>query len=801
MPTPEETVIEALALSPAGLTQTQLHHLLRKGGVRIAGKKPTAAAARALLDDMPDLRHDGRRYTVEAPDLVDELARSGRMKAVLDAVAEVEPYSDDRFASSPIHVARREMLRALLGRDDERVVRLIPKFQARAFDDVEAFVLYPFRDTLVGAMTPLGQVLCVEHGLHLAVHRAVPVLDDIERLVAENPAFRATGRARLAAARVAFLRGDVALARERAGTQLQDRDAGDLLGALALLEGDVDGSCKRYAPWLAEARQMYGPDIVPITEAALLLPLAYLLSNKKSRVKQALKLIDRAQQRGWMGPDMALGGWDALRCLADPKHVPKAVEHPIGRFFPRLVLAWRGQDDPDRDRVIFGLRVRGLSLFADELAAGEDGRIARLRETRAAWKDALDALSKALKATPAPEADRAEARLAWTLYVADPPKLYLEARVQKRTSKGWSKGRKVAADRLHAGGDSSLPWTPADRAVARGLRLRHHRGYRGYTRTEESWRPAATWRGLVGHPAVFDRHGEPLRVIGRSPTLEVVEHDGGRLVRVSPPVGPSGVSVERVGKDWEVVLVQDAQKAAIEVIGQGLVFPERAAGQLDALLEKAEHVFPRAHATAAVQEGDARVHLFLTPRGNALLVELGVLPAGPDGPRAVPGRGSALLLAVVNGQGARVRRDLSLERTWLALARELPGLADAEPDEPVLLELDLALDLLAEASAREVPLLWPEGGALRITRPAKGARVTVSSAADWFEASGSLQTEDGDQVSLAELARQLLRSRRRFLALEGGAYLELTQRIRDQLDLLARASRSSWSRMRWVSSR
>jgi hypothetical protein len=52
----------------------------------------------------------------------------------------------------------------------------------------------------------------------------------------------------------------------------------------------------------------------------------------------------------------------------------------------------------------------------------------------------------------------------------------------------------------------------------------------------------------------------------------------------------------------------------------------------------------------------------LAPAGNGVRLRLAVRPLGEEGPRSLPGRGGARLLADVHGERRAARRDLKTER-------------------------------------------------------------------------------------------------------------------------------------------
>ena len=104
------------------------------------------------------------------------------------------------------------------------------------------------------------------------------------------------------------------------------------------------------------------------------------------------------------------------------------------------------------------------------------------------------------------------------------------------------------------------------------------------------------------------------------------------------------------------------------------------------------------------------------------------------------------------------------------------------------------LQLLVELQALGDAVLveWPEGETFRVRREVGSGALTVSvrAAEDWFSATGRLAVDDDLVLELTELLALVEGSRGRFVRLEDGGFLALTEALRRQLDALARISRT-----------
>ncbi len=783
---PEELIRDALAVSPVGLTQTALFKLLRASAHR-RGNKPTADNLKTLLASMDDVVHDHRYGLVDAERRARKLWQEGRLVQTLDAVLTVEPVRVGYGSYAPIHVCQLALRRALLTGDDDRIDELLADHRASyVLKEIFDWFCDPLDPDQLGALTPSGLSLVLDRLVGRVHLYSGPDLDTLWAFLEGQSPHPQT---QIGIARVAFLRGDLDAAHTHLEAIPSDL-ARELRGALALFSGDVKGACTHYAASLSALRKEHGNDVVPTSVEGLFLPVAYLLRGTASRTKQAKTLIDRARSRGWAEPTQVHAGWEHLRSLEDPRHITRRTRNPIAMVHEALVCTWRGnQFDADLARgCATALRGIGLHLLAHEIEAGPEGRIAQQRAVRPAWQDALDQLSKALKVPDGGAPTHTpESRLAWTLHHTE-REIWLEPRLQKSKRSGWSVGRRVALSRVHGCSDTDLPWTPADRRLASAIRKRTHGGGWGYPEVTLEWDRRATWTALVDHPAIFHPDGAPVRIVRHSPTLTVDRTDGHRRLNLSPPLQPRQIVVEQVGTGYEVTLLDPAQHAAAEVIGIGLTIPAAGAAAVDALLEATADLFRLTGEATQVLDGSAVVHAWLVPRGATVSVEIGVLPAGDDGPRLVPAQGSAVVLGTVDGHGARFRRDLGLEAAYLRAAHDLPGMEHADPRGTTTLDLETTLAFLVAARDQQVPVLWPEGGELRVRRSQSSAGVKLKSARGWFEASGDLALDDGASVDLSEVLTQLLRTRQRFLTLDDGSYLELEAGLRKSLDALARVA-------------
>lgn len=260
-----------------------------------------------------------------------------------------------------------------------------------------------------------------------------------------------------------------------------------------------------------------------------------------------------------------------------------------------------------------------------------------------------------------------------------------------------------------------------------------------------------------------------------------------------------------------------------EILDHGLTIP--ASGQQD-VLETVQAVAPLitvhseiggdAQMSEAV-DADPQPHLYVTPYQEGLRGEFFVYPFGPEGPTYRPGAGGENVYAQVSGQPQAAHRDLGEERRRTGeVITACPALAEWVPDLPspdhaedwrLMLHdlegfgfptageaLELMLQLQPLADAGQVALHWPQGGlkAFRVVGEVGVSqwRMSVRKDRDWFAASGTLQVDDALTVDMLQLIEWLENSNSRFVELEDGQFLALTDELRRRIgDLAAYAER------------
>ena len=453
----------------------------------------------------------------------------------------------------------------------------------------------------------------------------------------------------------------------------------------------------------------------------------------------------------------------------------------------------------------YGLPRTDLSATAREVAAGVHRELgtttlASLVAPMPGWERILVGVEKLAEEArgkrPGSAAPGPDRRLTWTLGIqSNPYGIAATVRDQRRYANGkWSKGRLVALKRLAAEADGMRFLLDQDREAAARIVQEED----GWGRSGRYVLPLSGIVALQGHPYLYSYAGDPLEVVEREPELLVVDEDGMLRARVEPHAdeavgGEYGVAATDDGR-IEVTRFTVAHRRLCEVIPrEGVRLPLESGDRLvKAVTALAADVRVRGalgvETRAAKQvDGDPRPLVRLERSGHGLAVALLVEPVEGSGAYFTPGAGGTTALLTVDGQAVQAHRDLVAERRAVQeLAAACPALSVLGPDATATVS-DLAecLEIVDQLQSADVRCLWPKGQPFRVAARADAGSLRLSgrSAAEWFGVSGALQLDGVDAIELRQLFEMLDRTPgSRFVPMEDGSFLALTEEFRRQLE-------------------
>ena len=427
-----------------------------------------------------------------------------------------------------------------------------------------------------------------------------------------------------------------------------------------------------------------------------------------------------------------------------------------------------------------------------------------------AWRRALNAVAALAEEDVVGEAapSSASERLIWE-WDTRGHSIDLTPFYQKQTRSGWSGGRKVGLARLYDNFSDSAEFgflTEEDLAICRTLEMSTWRSYRGYPETSYSFSDNSVARALVGHPRVFvpgDRE-RPMEIVERTPQLKISKTTNGDVaVSIDPEPDDSAASYRmQVESTHKVTFVffSNKQLRVHHTLGGTLTAPSDAADQVMASVQKLTSLISvHSEIGEVTHEGktiaaDAVPHIHLTPYLEGLKAEFFVYPFGDEGPSYQPGQGGDNIFARINGIPTTTVRDSAKELDGRdAILEACPGLSSHSEDgiSFCLATAEDALSALAELEAKveskEVVLHWPRGKRLSLAGQVStdSLHLKIRKDGDYFAASGSLSVNSELTLDLLQLIDLLEVRPSRFVELNDGRFLALTEALQRRIEELS----------------
>jgi len=832
LPQLQRRLLEVAAVSMVELTWTQLNTALRKFGCRDpAGKTlknatlypvAEALAGRGLLDPQGDTCPPPVRDAVTRLLLQD--GSYSRVAEVVSAacplVRESNRGGEPRWKDRGVDHFAREIRISLLAQDWDRAVELGDAARSVYGDRSAPLARAALRPLEADWLDRLpGQIArpLLEELLDGACRRLSPISDLVppakKRLEEQDhPGLRLVlGQSLVLAG--CFVEAEQLLAGDPSAAS---RSVTALLRAN---EGDYERACEGWEEALrlrrkeTRKRKAYLEDL-----GAPFFPLALIALGSLDRAAEVARAAERWDGRGSGAADEALQavrvrqgseGWWSRRDF-DEERVEPWVD------LARLLAQLAG-DSPPRYRTharaleLAGrARAAGFSWIARELFTGcgqEGGESAAGAPWSAAlapiprWRRRLDALLALAPTEPAPEAAAspstgATERLAWFLEERH-GSYCVQPKLQKRSKRGWSKGRNVALKRLHGDPEDPELLSVHDRRVL--AHLGHEVYYsQGYPNDSYSFVYPDVLLALADHPLLFDgTSGAPATVVRVEPSARLISEDGTTAILIEPRLEAGRQALERTGEGrFRLVVFTEPQRALAKVIGDGLSVPTELGADLAAATALLSDAFPLAAsgllATAAVVEipADSGVRVLLEREGEGLAVQLRVRPLA-GGPAFRPGHGGTSVRHKRGGEPVQALRDLGAERDGVrALLERCPALVlggDLLRDDGLLADPLDALRLFSQLQSSLEPdrIEWPAGRPWTLQEIGDEAlQLQVGQVQGWFEASGRLSVDEELVLDLRSLLRMLRRRRGRFVPLGADRFAALSEEMVRQLDRL-----------------
>ncbi len=403
------------------------------------------------------------------------------------------------------------------------------------------------------------------------------------------------------------------------------------------------------------------------------------------------------------------------------------------------------------------------------------------------WSRALKALEYLGSSTKGKKTDN-EARLAWFI---DFENKVITPKEQKFSRNGWSAGRNVALKRLKEGNLDGM--SPQDiRAAAAAIQFES--GYYGNTQMTIDFYKAILL--LVGHTFLFlEKSGVTCDLVKAEPELMIESKGKNYELSFSLPISNAGINIiKETPTRYQVVEVTDTHAKIAEIIGgKKLTVPEKAKDQLVKAITNigglvTVHSALGEHGKEIPKiEVDSRIHVHLLPFGTGFKLELFIKPFHTVPPYFKPSVGNQNVFTTIDNQKVQTQRNFKNEKTnskevikaSLTLSNYDDGTNEWLFEEPEdCLNVLMDLDVIRE----KIILEWPEGEKLKISGRASfdNLYLKVKQGNDWFDVSGELRIDD-KVISMQMLLQMMESTKGRFIQLDDGKFLALTEEFRKRM--------------------
>ncbi|UJP04639.1 MAG: DEAD/DEAH box helicase [Nitrosomonas sp.] len=416
-----------------------------------------------------------------------------------------------------------------------------------------------------------------------------------------------------------------------------------------------------------------------------------------------------------------------------------------------------------------------------------------------AWERALNAIQNTLAPkTTLKHDETAEYRLAWLLHRDRTSFLgfSLEAREQKRAASGeWQKGKPLSFKKVAEIAKTVDYFSDQDRRAAAYIAPNRQTGSHELSNRG--------WLALAGAPNVaWKDSGIAIELIAAEPELRINKKADDSQIKIEfwplCDIEESIVLAEDGLTRIKIIELKPDHHRLAQIVGKGIVAPESAQQRILASLDAVSSLVTihsdiggTGLAAAETVPADTTPHVQLIPEGEGLRTAILIRPFDGKGSYYIPGSGGTNLIAEIGGQRLQTQRDLMLERNLAnSIVARCPSLSSlAKPLTPFVWTLESAynsleflLELRAVGDAARIE--WPQGEKFKVLGQAGLGQfnLRIKQQRDWFSVSGELKLDDGLVVSMQTLLELTENTQSKFIRLDEGRFLALTEAFKKRLD-------------------
>jgi len=439
--------------------------------------------------------------------------------------------------------------------------------------------------------------------------------------------------------------------------------------------------------------------------------------------------------------------------------------------------------------------------------------ISNLITRKEAWALALEQLI-ALDETVVeqPQIVAKESRIIWLL-TSNYYGYSFEAKEQKRSKKGWSKGRTIALKRLSSEMETFDYLSEGDKAMCKAITGNYSGGYYGRDYFELEGYKALS--AAVGLDNIYNEGDleQPIVVERVEPELLITQNSNGFLLSMANI--PSDVD----SSEWSYSLTKHSHNVywltrfdpkhlqIAGIVGEGgIVVPQAAK---DKVLQSISAIAPMLNIQSDMQGidtgvdtviSDKRLFINIEPAGEGLMFDCHVEPLGQDGPKLSPGLGLVTFATQINDKRVSTTRDLLQEQRQLQLLTEqCPSFEQMIDCRLVSERLDDALFTLEQLEHAcvsnenidsehklDVVMQWPKGKTFKLSTKLSSdhLKLSITKQKEWFGLEGTLEVAEDRVIELKTLMSLIAQSSSRFVQLDDNQILSLTDELRKRLQTL-----------------
>ena len=342
--------------------------------------------------------------------------------------------------------------------------------------------------------------------------------------------------------------------------------------------------------------------------------------------------------------------------------------------------------------------------------------------------------------------------------------------------------------------DGGLALSPEDQKVIHALNVDDYGYYENDIEVNERLLLA-----LVDHPRLYHykQRTSRLELVPALPELHVEKKLNGDYHLQCQPTVKQNASIilqKENNSRYKIIHLTAGHRQLYAMCSEtGITIPQTGKAQLLTALQKMADIATIYTSVTAdnIQQvaADTQLRINLQPYAqNGLLCEIMVRPLGNEGSYFSPGEGPQSLIVKNQQQTVQVNRDFSIEKLQIAaLKNHVKSLYNYNPKSPeyCIDSPQECLELLAELKecSLDIQIQWPQGQSFSVKKilSVEHLHLTIQKQNDWFSIDGRIEIDSKHVLEMRTLLHLLEQSQGRFIPLEDGSYLALTQHFKNRL--------------------